>query len=104
MEKVIRDGMVAVLYSSGYGAGWYSWNTHSPECLFHPTIVELVEQKKQKEITTDLCDNLFGDRFYSGGAQDLYIQWIPIGTAFQIHEYDGSESIELKEHDGWIIA
>jgi hypothetical protein len=26
MEKVIRDGKVAVLYSPGYGAGWYSWN------------------------------------------------------------------------------
>ena len=26
MEKVIRDGKVAVLYSPGYGAGWsYSW-------------------------------------------------------------------------------
>ena len=26
MEKVIRNGQVAVLYSPGFGAGWYSWN------------------------------------------------------------------------------
>ena len=25
MEKVIRDGKVAVLYSPGYGAGWSTW-------------------------------------------------------------------------------
>ena len=26
MQKVIRDGKVAVLYSPGYGAGWYTWS------------------------------------------------------------------------------
>ena len=33
MNKVIRDGKVAVLYSPGYGAGWYSWNWNHPECV-----------------------------------------------------------------------
>jgi hypothetical protein len=26
MNKLIRDGMVAVLYSPDYGSGWYTWN------------------------------------------------------------------------------
>lgn len=30
MDKVIRDGMVAVIYSPGYGAGWSSWNRDYP--------------------------------------------------------------------------
>ena len=26
IEKVVRDGKVAVLVSPGYGAGWSTWN------------------------------------------------------------------------------
>lgn len=28
MDKVIKDGKVAVLYSPGFGAGWFTWNNH----------------------------------------------------------------------------
>ncbi len=52
MEKVIRNGMVAVLVSPGYGAGWYSWNDHK-ELLFHPKIVEMVEKRRTEEITQE---------------------------------------------------
>ena len=94
MNKVVRNGKVAVLYSPGFGAGWYSW-TEVPECLFHPTIVELVEQNRQLEITNELCQELFNvEYFYTGGASDLKIAWLPEGTHFDIHVYDGSESIQ----------
>jgi hypothetical protein len=43
LKKVIRDGKVAVLYSPGFGAGWYSWNSSVPQCLFSPEIVAMVE-------------------------------------------------------------
>lgn len=43
LQKVIRDSKVAVLYSPGFGAGWYSWNTKHPQLLFHPKLVEMVE-------------------------------------------------------------
>ena len=92
MEKVIRDGKVAVLYSPGLGAGWYSWND-SQDCLFHPEIVALVEADKRNEITQKLCDRLFGKTFCSVGAMDLKIAWLPVGTAFSIEEFDGAESI-----------
>jgi hypothetical protein len=36
---------------------------------------------------------LYGDGFYAGGARDLRIEWLPIGTLFRVDEYDGSESI-----------
>jgi hypothetical protein len=103
MEKIIRDGKVAVLYSPGYGAGWYSWNTNVKECIFHPTIVILVESNQTEKITVELCRELFGENFYSGGAKDLTIKWLPEGTHYTIEEYDGSESLRLLE-DLQIIA
>jgi len=36
--------------------------------------------------------------------EDLRIVWVPEGTMFKIHEYDGSESIEYKENDHWMVA
>ena len=47
MEKVIRDGKVAVLYSPGYGAGWYSWHDIE-DLLYDPAVVEMVEKGKYK--------------------------------------------------------
>ncbi len=100
MKKVIRDGKVAILYSPRFGAGWYSWNTSYPECIFLPEIVEMVEKGEQSKIDEDLMYSLLGkdDRedfyFYCGGAEDLRIYWLEEGTHFDIHEYDGSESIQ----------
>jgi len=93
IEKVVRDGKVAVLYSPGFGAGWYSWNTDQMTLLFHPKIVELVEQDKRELITDELMLELGFETFYTGGAEQLKIQWLPQGTHFRIDEYDGFESI-----------
>ena len=41
MEKVIRDGKVAVLYSPGYGAGWFSWHGIE-ELLYDPVVVGMI--------------------------------------------------------------
>ena len=99
MEKVIRDGDVAVLYSPGYGAGWSTWcyNYNLVETLlFHPLIVEKVESGHANEITTKWLVQQFGEDFedvYCGGAYKLEIEWLPEGTAFRIDEYDGSETV-----------
>ena len=94
MEKVIRDGKVAVIVSHGFGAGWYSWNSEHQELLFHPKLVEMVEQGKADQIDEDwIKENLGIEDVYCGGASDLQIHWLPIGTAFEIDEYDGSESL-----------
>lgn len=105
VPKVIRDGMVAVLYSPGFGAGWSSWASEFEQtALYHPDIVAWVEGGKEGDID-ELMKRLTGDGyFYTGGAYDLVIEWLPVGTAFKIHEYDGSESVELKEADVWTIA
>lgn len=101
MEKVIRDGKVAILISKGYGAGWYSWNTDKPQLLFHPKLIELVEQDKRNEITDVLIKELLGlpEDSYTCilGAEKLAIEWLPQGTAFDIEEYDGAESLRTYE-------
>lgn len=93
MEKVIKDGKVAVLVSHGFGAGWYSWNRNE-QLLFNPKLVEMVEQNRTNEIDEDwVKENLGIEDVYCGGASDLKIHWLPIGTAFEINEYDGAESL-----------
>ena len=102
MDKVIKDGKVAVLYSPGFGSGWYTWNQEFPELIFSPAIVKLVEQEKFDELETYM--ELKYPEVFKGGMMDLEIEWIPVGTEFRIHEYDGSESIEIKDELNWLTA
>jgi len=102
MEKVIRGGDVAVLFSPGFGAGWYSW--HGVEqLLFDPRVVELLEQGRRDEIA-DYCAGVYGEDHYYGGAEDLIVAWIPVGVKFRVHEYDGAESLVLESQESWIVA
>jgi hypothetical protein len=100
--KLHEDGKVAVLYSPGFGAGWYTWNYDHPEILFDPAIVKFVEKEKWDELATYV--ELKYPEIYTGGMRDLTIEWIPEGALFKVNEYDGSESIELKEGDHWMVA
>ena len=102
MNKLVRDGMVAVLYSPDYGSGWYTWNTNHPELLFDPAIVQLVEEEKFDELKTYVT--LKYPNIYEGGMWELKVAWIPEGAMFRINEYDGDESIELKDDADWFTA
>jgi hypothetical protein len=102
MNKVVRDGKVAVLYSPGFGAGWYTWNQEHPELIFDPGIVDLLENNKQEELLAYVT--LKWPDLYLGGLDDLTIFWMNQGTQFKINEYDGSESIEFKENIMWLTA
>lgn len=111
MNKVIVDGEVAVLYSPGWGAGWYTWN-NKKELLFDPILVELVAMKinSNPEDVPNIVKQI-QDRAYEiepdgyfGGAEDLDIYWLEENTQFYIDEYDGSESITTRENTKWITA
>ena len=93
MEKVIKERKVAVLVSPNYGAGWYSWNSGYKELLFHPKLVEMVEQGKRDEITKKWIKDNLNINMQPLGAEDLIIEWLPVGTQFMIYEYDGYESL-----------
>lgn len=108
MNKVIRDGKVAVLVSPGFGAGWSTWSTArggevTGFMLFDPILVDMVECKESAETIETYVTSMYPD-VYCGGADDLTIQWLPVGTAFRIHEYDGSESVEIRDDIDWTIA
>ena len=102
MNKLVRDGKVAVLYSPDYGSGWYTWNHDHPEILFDPAIVQLVEENKWDELETYVV--LKYPKIFTGGILDLSIAWIPEGAIFRVNEYDGDESIELKDDADWFTA
>lgn len=97
MEKVIREGKVAILISRGFGGGWYTWNTDYKELLFNPKLVKMVEDGRVKEIDEDWVRENLGISIYTGGAKGLKIHWLPIGTPFKVNEYDGAESLETLD-------
>ena len=104
MDRVIRNGRVAVLFSPGFGAGWYT-SHYKQDLLFDPAIVSWLEsddEDRLKKIESYVTLK-YPDEYY-GGLCNLTIKWIPEGTAFKIDEYDGSESFTFKENEDWILA
>ena len=101
MEKVIKDGKVAVLVSDSWGAGFHTWGA-PVEAIFDPTLVDLIEKQQIEEATT-YAQKAYPTAFL-GGIADLCIEWIPEGAKFIITEYDGSESIQLMDDTDWLIA
>lgn len=83
MDKMIKNGAVAVLTSANYGGG-YSTCGEDP---FDPRIVAAV---------------------LDGWVTDLYVTWVPVGVPvgvrFQIREYDGREWIETEDEQQWLTA
>jgi hypothetical protein len=103
MDKFIRDGHVAVVYSPGYGAGWSTWNQeYGDELVFDPGTVDLVLAGKWEELESYLTLKYPGA--YLGGVGNLEVKWVPVGTRFRINEYDGNESVVLADEDDWLVA
>ena len=109
MEKLIRDGKVAVLVSRGFGAGWSTWNHEYPDMVFDPFIATIVaastEDSWEQDVSkiTAYCALRYPDA-YLGGLADLVVQWVPQGEQFRIEDYDGSETVRLVSQTEWITA
>ena len=80
-----------MLYSPGFGAGWYTWNTEYEGLVFDKEIVEAVLADNQS-LVTEICKRKY-PKAYLGGAENLVVDWLDQDTLFEIREYDGSESI-----------
>lgn len=100
MEKVIRDGKVAVLHSPD---GWYSEH-YSEQLLFHPKVVEMVEAGRKMEIDKDWIFENTGVREVYADAMRLEIVWIPEGTLFHVTDYGEGEEIVLKNQIHFLTA
>lgn len=105
MQKVIREGKVAVLYSPFLGAGWSTWNEGYEELfIFHPILVDLVEKGDfatlcSEDKIKELLNIPKEEHICVLGADGLEIEWIKQGTLFYIKEYDGSEAIKIEDND-----
>ena len=102
MNKVVRDGRVAVLYSPGYGAGWSTWNTNLPDMIFDPGLVDLVLEGNKEKILAYVALRWSDANIL--GVDDLEVEWIPKGVDFIINEYDGAETLVFKDRMKWITA
>lgn len=107
MEKKIKDGCVAVLYSVGYGSGWYSWH-YVEELLYDPVIVDMVGDQtvvagELADKITKYCEEKYGWHNYYG-VVGLTVGWVPQGEEFMVLDYDGAESIALKKKFKFLTA
>lgn len=108
VEKLVRDGRVAVLYSPGFGAGWSTWASQ-PDCaramLFDTQIADIVDRGEDgwRGAAEAIAEIKYPDE-YLGGLGDLQVAWLPVGTEFVVEEYDGSESIKIRNDVEWQVA
>ena len=102
-----ENGNIAVIYSPGFGAGWYTWNSEYPEMVYDPSIVSILlsgDTEENKTQAVILHASIKYPDAYLGGVDDLTVRFLKPGTLFRINEYDGSESIETQDNIDWMIA
>lgn len=101
-------GMYGVIVSSGYGAGWSSWNNIPAdngriiEYLFENNLVKddiILEITKKDENFINLFSQE-GD-FYFGGFSGSRIYWLDKYSNFKIIEKDGEEKLEVINDFEW---
>lgn len=103
MEKLIRDGKVAVMFSPDYGAGWSSWNREYAEVLAMDKEIAEALEADDKALVKELAERKCPDA-YLGGLDALRIEWLLVGTKFEIDEYDGYESIRQLGQIDFMVA
>ena len=107
-ERLVRDGQVAVLYSTEYGAGWSTWANNAEEAeslMFDAQIADIVNRGDVdwQDKAAAIAQIKYPDA-YLGGIKDLRVKWLPFGTQFRVTEYDGNEDIEINTEVDWITA
>ena len=107
LNKVVRDGKVAVLFSPGYGSGWWTWNKDHDQLIYEPAVVKWVLAGKPLDARADLellLRNKYEHVYIGSNMSDLHVEWLPIGTNFRITEYDGFESLVFTAEEDWHVA
>ncbi len=112
-----------VLISPGFGAGWSTWNRGSREIrefmLFHPGLIAAIEAQKDlgcppsfshdsprpgsplEQFVVEFREKFPGEEPYLGGADQLKVKLVD--GQFIVEEYDGSESLRLRDaEEDWI--
>lgn len=111
MNKVVRDGRVAVIISQSYGLGWYS-HYKIDDLLYDPKIVRMLENPDENEDFGSImqyCSEKYqlkqdNPNHWGGRIIDLGITWVPEGAEFIVHDYDGLEEVWIKDRLNWKTA
>lgn len=103
MNKIERDGMVAVLVSPGYGAGWSTWHSEHRETLCMDAEIVQAVMDKDLDKAVAIAKQKCGD-FYERGVRDLTVEWVKKGAAFEIDECNGSESLHVIGDHSYMVA
>lgn len=93
---------VGIIYSPGFGAEWSSWG--DPLSALDQELAAAIQAEKPQEDLLRIAEKNWPGE-YVGGLDQAKVQWVDEGVQFFIDEYDGNESVVLRE-DGelWIIA
>ena len=103
VEKYYNENNeLGVLVSSGYGAGWSTWN--DKELAYDKRIIEKWLENASSDEMCNYVASLGYARPYMGGYRELHLEFIPCGTMFCIHEYDGFETVETPESMDMMMA
>ena len=97
-KYINEEGLVGVIISPGFGAGFHSWND-IPGLCFDKDIIQMILEGKSIQELADFAEAKYEHTGYvsTHGLSDARIIWLKPGTQFFIDEYDGSESITLIE-------
>ena len=93
-------GNVGVVFSTGYGAGWSTWDADvDPMNAFVAAAVLL--NSNVRGIAEEQYPNAYYGGLDRGG---LVLEFIQPGTRFKINEYDGFESLTIDTDIQWNVA
>lgn len=110
------DGLIEILISPGYGAGWSTWNNNSINLAVDKRIIDyfkkngtgaskkrcLLETPEYKEFKNDLktfLESIGYKDVYCGGWKDIVVKTVKPNCKFRIYEYDGLEELITYEED-----
>jgi hypothetical protein len=101
MPTLERDGNVAVVYSPGYGAGFW----HLPDCLRHLRRHAALAEAAERGNFADVCERMgLYDMMGEFGGDQAALAWVPKGARYMIGEYDGYESVVVEDKIKWDVA
>ena len=105
MKMFKKDGRTAVLVSPGFGSGFSTWNSKSPEMAVDFDLVEAFLKEDMERFNYILEEKYNeNDSLYFTGVENLRVEWVDEGKKFRVEEYDGSESVEVFDEEVWFIA
>ena len=85
----------------GFGAGWSTWNSPTDFFLFDEGLIQLAKDKASETKVKQYLKEKGVDG-YTGGWEDVVVETLGDDDKFIVEEYDGSESIRVKESEAWL--